>query len=551
MTSDERAGSGDDPIEAARRAGLSEAAQRTARVERLRRFLRTTPLPPDLSPPLARLLTDINEGTAVPPLHTIRAVLAEAAAHGAEPEPWRGLLSGQIDQLAVTLRTLALVQHSSLGTPAARRLSAEAPPEAVAEALTRTHPRPTIGSARGFWSRLTEAERRSFLAGATPVTHPAGQVLMTEGEPAEHLLVITSGWVRVSTDRDGREQILATRGPGELIGERAALLLRSRSATVITLDRLHGLTMRTHQFAAFLAEHPRVLTILEQQIYERLTAPAVPSTQSWAGQMCSILVTDISEFGARHRGENDRLVVRQVMYEILREAFDASGISWTACHREDRGDGAVIIAPPETPTVSVVDPMLAKLSAGLERHNLQSGDNRRLKLRVALHVAPVMPDPHGVSGDAIVHASRLLEAPALEQRLAESGADLGFIASPFVFETVIAYGPGHVDPASYQKTTTTIKESTFTGWVYLADTAPADPDRLDRFEALILDWVTQGLTDDQMARRLDVSPQNVRATLHRIQNKLVPLRPPANLAAVSRPATLAHAHLEARLAASG
>lgn len=51
--------------------------------------------------------------------------------------------------------------------------------------------------------------------------------------------------VRVCVERDGTEWIIAHRGPGDIIGERAVLELRRRSETVISLDVLHALCMTT------------------------------------------------------------------------------------------------------------------------------------------------------------------------------------------------------------------------------------------------------------------------------------------------------------------
>ena len=52
---------------------------------------------------------------------------------------------------------------------------------------------------------------------------------------------------------------------------------------------------------------------------------------------------------------------------MLTDAFNDSGIRWRACHREDRGDGALIIVPPNIPTSAVVD-AAALLAAALGRH---------------------------------------------------------------------------------------------------------------------------------------------------------------------------------------
>ncbi|MGI5166583.1 cyclic nucleotide-binding domain-containing protein [Spirillospora sp. CA-253888] len=380
----------------------------------------------------------------------------------------------------------------------------------------RTDDPPVAGGTRPqrFWQSLTPAEQASFTLAAEEVVLPAGHMLWRADEVADHLLVILSGWAKVCVERDGREQIIAVRGAGDLLGERAALLLRRRSASVFTLDTLRFLRMSTRQFAAFLSVHPRVLAVMENQVYDRLTEepylqelmpkhtstvqafpespvpararrtpedgapgalrlvppPADTSERpTWAGQMCTILFTDIVGFSRPHRRDDDRLKVRRAMYDLLREALEGSAVPWPALHREDRGDGALLVAPPEIPTRSVTDPMLARLAEGLRRHNLRAPEAERFQMRVALHVGPVVPDAEGVSGWAIIQTARLLDAPVFKQTMACTRADLGFITSAFVYETVIAQARGGLDPSGFRYVTDEVKTLEVSGWMHLSN----------------------------------------------------------------------------------
>ncbi|RKS68128.1 Cyclic nucleotide-binding domain-containing protein [Actinomadura pelletieri DSM 43383] len=393
---------------------------------------------------------------------------------------------------------------------------------------------------QGFWGALTEDERNDLLAHVEEVVYPVGTVLWFEGQAADHAVVVRSGSIRVSVNRDGHERIIAFRGPGDIVGERAALLLRRRSATIVAMETVHGLRMSTQQFVAYLSDHPRVVAIMEHEVYHRLTeqmavappraepyrpaaspfqhagqayatgsmpiprtdhatngglasvvpsgdstvpaarlppeeeptrpmvtGPPTPASPSWAGQNCTIVYTDIAGFSAPHRNDRDRLAMRRAMYALLQEAFEVSAVPWHACHIEDRGDGALIVVPPEVPTAAVIDPMIASLAVRLRHHNERSNCAARIQLRVAVHVGPVMPDPPGVSGWALIRTARLLDARPLKDRLAATGADLGFIASTFVYESVIAHGPGHVNPAEYEPISCTVKKLRIEGWVHL------------------------------------------------------------------------------------
>ncbi|MFA1546796.1 cyclic nucleotide-binding domain-containing protein [Actinomadura chokoriensis] len=515
----------------------------------------------------------------------------------------------------------------------------------------------------GFWLSLTTIEKAEFLATAQEVVYAAGTVLWEEGQAADQTIVIKFGSVRVSIERDGRKRIIAFRGPGDIIGERAALMLRRRSATIVAMEPLHALRVTTQQFVTYLSNHPRVVAVMEREMYERLTeqsghmhgpqsvetgmeqyraahsygaavqygspqpyatvyvptppqwsfdpntapvqtpadhpytptgpyarfgshtasnshaasspyadfgsygatgpfvasgshvapnpyatarpyATAGPYSESgahsgsgahatagplaangpnagdayvaggmrpagkprvhlagaagrswdpeaaggggvaprlharsiaspgvagpsWAGQNCTVVFTDIAGFSSRVRDESDRIEVRQAMYAALRESFAESGVPWDACYSEDRGDGALIVVPPEMPTAAVVDPLIAVLGMRLRRHNHRSSEALRIQLRVAVDVGPVMPDPPGVSGWTIITAARMVDAAPLKERLAATGADLGVIASRFVYDSVIAHSPGYVNAAEYEPIGCKVKETDIEGWIHL------------------------------------------------------------------------------------
>jgi len=192
---------------------------------------------------------------------------------------------------------------------------------------------------------------------------------------------------------------------------------------------------------------------------------------TWPGLNCTILYTDVAGFGGLDRTDRDRQIIRDAMYAILKEAFRRSGLSWALCYHEDRGDGVLVVVPPAVPTQAMVEPFLRHLAAGLARHNGVATGVRRIQLRAALHVGPVTRDDEGVAGESLICTARLLDAPVLKQNLAETGADLGVIASTFVYESVIRHRPGAVEPADYRQIQLAVKESNLAAWMWLS--APA------------------------------------------------------------------------------
>jgi CRP-like cAMP-binding protein len=326
-----------------------------------------------------------------------------------------------------------------------------------------------------FWQSLTTAEQEALEACAERKTYPLGAVLCRQAEPAEFVFIINSGRTGIYVGQPGERPPLAIRNPGDIIGERAAFEVRSRSATVVAIEDVQALVIPTADFAIFLEHYPRVLELLERRVYDRLTedrqsllGEEFAVSGPWNGHNCSIFLVDITAFGRRDRNDDDRRTIRNAMYTILKEACENSNVPWMACHREDRGDGALIIVPPSTPTRSVVDPLLARLAAALKHHNRQATPATRIQLRVALHVGPVVSEPQGVSGEAIILASRIIEAARLKKELARTGAHLGVIVSAFVYDSVIKHAPGYVDPNQYRQLRFRVKESNLAAWMYLA-----------------------------------------------------------------------------------
>lgn len=90
-----------------------------------------------------------------------------------------------------------------------------------------------------------------------------------------------------------------------------------------------------------------------------------------------------------------------------------------------------------------------------------------MRLRVALHVGPVVCDREGVCGESVIIGARLLEAPVLKRRLAAQDGDLGLIVSSYVYHTVVKHAPGGIDPASFRRVHVRIKESRLSAWVCL------------------------------------------------------------------------------------
>lgn len=163
--------------------------------------------------------------------------------------------------------------------------------------------------------------------------------------------------------------------------------------------------------------------------------------------VCCVLAVEIAEFDRTDRDEEVRELLRQVLYRLLRKAFDDAGIGWRDCALLDRGDAYLMIAPPTVPAASLAGPLLGLLRAGLAVYNRYASAVARLRLRAGLHSGPA---GDGISGSAVRHAERLAASAPARSLLRGTDADLALVASDRSFAEAVGHGDGTVDPDAYR-----------------------------------------------------------------------------------------------------
>ena len=182
----------------------------------------------------------------------------------------------------------------------------------------------------------------------------------------------------------------------------------------------------------------------------------------------TIVVVDITESSHPYRRDGDRLIMRHAMYQSL-----AAGLrkDWPACYHEDRGDGVLVLVPPEVPKSRLVTSLPDRLETALDRHNaaMERRDPARavatqVQLRVALHAGEVTFDDHGVVGAAIDHTFRLAEVPPLKAALAASRDACAFIVSDWFYGNVV-YHRQDARPDNYRPITCEVKGTQLSAWL--------------------------------------------------------------------------------------
>lgn len=199
----------------------------------------------------------------------------------------------------------------------------------------------------------------------------------------------------------------------------------------------------------------------------------------------TIMVFDIEQSNHPMRTNHDRVVIHEAMYAAV-----GSALRRLKYYHEDRGDGVLVLVPPEVPKGRLVSNLLTRLEAALATHNaaMERQDAARaaatqVRLRVAVHAGEVTFDGHGVVGAAVDHTFRLADAPPLKSALATSTGVCALIASNWFFEEVVYHHPD-AHPELFRRIEAEVKETRISGYVRVPgeilldeDLAEADPRR--------------------------------------------------------------------------
>ncbi len=100
---------------------------------------------------------------------------------------------------------------------------------------------------------------RALFEDARVVSFDAGQTIFSAGDPGSHLILIEMGRVEISnTSFGGRKSVLAQMGPGEVLGEIAALDGGARSADAVAATKVQGLILTRDNVLAHVTADPAI-----------------------------------------------------------------------------------------------------------------------------------------------------------------------------------------------------------------------------------------------------------------------------------------------------
>jgi NTE family protein len=119
-----------------------------------------------------------------------------------------------------------------------------------------------------FFSALPEAPLRTIAGRLKRRRYKPGDTVFREGDPADTLFLVESGRVHVWTSDNG--QLLASLGPGSILGEIALLLDVPRTATVRAVTACSMLVLSRRSLNELVRKYPSISAELTRELGRRL-----------------------------------------------------------------------------------------------------------------------------------------------------------------------------------------------------------------------------------------------------------------------------------------
>jgi CRP-like cAMP-binding protein len=122
-----------------------------------------------------------------------------------------------------------------------------------------------------IFGALLEDELAALVRLGTLVRYPAGRTIFAKGDRGDGLLVVLEGRIKVSSPAaDGRELVLTFLGPGQVLGEIAALDGKPRTLSAAALEPADVFLLRRKAVLGFLEAKPSVAVRLIGVLCQRL-----------------------------------------------------------------------------------------------------------------------------------------------------------------------------------------------------------------------------------------------------------------------------------------
>ncbi|MDN3271580.1 Crp/Fnr family transcriptional regulator [Streptomyces sp. MA15] len=196
-----------------------------------------------------------------------------------------------------------------------------------------------------FLARLESGERTALLGLGRELRFAPRVTLLHQREPSSHVLFLVEGWTKVTAAAaNGYEALLALRGPGDVVGESAALTGRPRSATVTALEAVRAVAVEHARFKEFLGRSPAASFALLGLTADRTRAAdrrRLEFASMNVRQRFAVLLLDLARSHGRRTPDGVELAVplskqelagsvgasREMVQRLLRELREKDAVS--------------------------------------------------------------------------------------------------------------------------------------------------------------------------------------------------------------------------------
>ena len=121
------------------------------------------------------------------------------------------------------------------------------------------------------FNNLTIEVKNEIMAAASPRHYDAGQVIYLEGEPADFVYILESGWVKATRmTREGREQGLLFLHPVEIFGDIAAFTNSTYPGTATALEAVDAWVIPSGRLLAIIKRYPDLGLVVIRKLSKRV-----------------------------------------------------------------------------------------------------------------------------------------------------------------------------------------------------------------------------------------------------------------------------------------
>ena len=154
-----------------------------------------------------------------------------------------------------------------------------------------------------FLGRLTAGERQALFRLGRRKEYGNGTYVLRQGATGRDVFVVLGGRVEIlMLERGGREERIAVRAPGDIVGEMAYMDARPRSASAVAIGPVSALHLAFTALNHFLEVHPNAYRPLALTLTDRLRASDVRQLElksdvesRVAAALCQLAMTESSD----------------------------------------------------------------------------------------------------------------------------------------------------------------------------------------------------------------------------------------------------------------